>query len=219
MANNSDGVIHERSQTVASETPSTSLVTVGRVYKQPQATMALESAATQLFLAILTTSLMEEGEAAMEPVKAAAALYARLNSNTTATTVLRQSHEAAWSKLYASRIEVGGARGDPTATAIAAAVNSSMYYLLSAAREDWPFSTSPGGLANNAYLGHTFWDLATWQYPALAPLYPGLGASLLAYREQRLGAAKSFAQQTGHVGARFPWESAVSQGMQTIIAD
>jgi hypothetical protein len=27
-------------------------------------------------------------------------------------------------------------------------------------------------------LGHTFWDLATWQYPALAPLYPSLGAAL-----------------------------------------
>ena len=59
-------------------------------------------------------------------------------------------------------------------------------------------------------LGHTFWDLATWQFPALAPLYPSLGAALLLYREQRLGAAKTFARQTGHAGARFPWESGQS---------
>ena len=66
---------------------------------------------------------------------------------------------------------------------------------------------------HSRYLGHTFWDLATWQYPALAPLYPQLGASLLAYRERRLDAAKVFAQQTGHAGARFPWESAVRIGV------
>eukprot|EP01050_Picozoa_sp_SAG11_P034797 SAG11_NODE_12447_length_703_cov_0.773179_1_plen_234_part_11 len=53
-------------------------------------------------------------------------------------------------------------------------------------------------------------DLATWQYPALAPLYPRLGASLLLYRERRLGAAKTFARATGHAGARFPWESGQS---------
>lgn len=208
VTNSSDGVVHARSKTVAAETSTTSLVTVGRVYKQPPITMTLGPAG-EIFLAVLTTSLAEEGvAAAADPMAAAAALYAQHSASSRAS--LKQSHADAWSELHASRIELGGAAGDVTARAVAAAVNSSMYYLLSAAREDWPFSTSPGGLANNAYLGHTFWDLATWQYPALAPLYPRLGASLLAYREQRLDAAKAFAQQTGHAGARFPWESAVS---------
>ena len=153
VANTSDGVIHALSKTTAAETPSTSLVTVGRVYKQPPPTMALKPAATEVFLAVLTTSLAEEGgEVASDPLVAAARLYLRHRANGTATNSLKQSHEAAWSELYASRIELGGAADDPTATAVAAAVNSSMYYLLSAAREDWPFSTSPGGLANNAYL-------------------------------------------------------------------
>jgi len=71
---------------------------------------------------------------------------------------------------------------------------------LQAARTDWPFSTSPGGIANNAYEGHTFWDLETWQFPALVPFYPELGASLLAYRENRLDAALSRAQHNGYGG-------------------
>ena len=29
------------------------------------------------------------------------------------------------------------------------------------------YSLSPGGLASNAYNGHTFWDCETWMYPSL----------------------------------------------------
>lgn len=151
VANNTDGVVHAQSKTTATETPSTPLVTVGRVYKQPPATMTLTPTATEVFLAVLTTSLEEEGqEVAEDPLAAAAKLYTHHSANSSAPTQLMQSHEVAWSELYTSRIELGGANDDPTAIAVAAAVNSSMYYLLSAAREDWPFSTSPGGLANNA---------------------------------------------------------------------
>ena len=212
VSNSSAGVVQSKSQTVASETVGNSRVTIGRVYKQPPATLLMNVTRVphaHVYLAVLTTSLAEEGAAvAADPVAAAAALYGKYSEETGAS--LKQGHTEAWAALHSSRIELSGAAGDATATAVAAAVNSSMFYLLSATREDWPFSTSPGGLANNAYLGHTFWDLATWQYPALAPLYPDLGASLLTYREQRLEAAKTFAKQTGYAGARFPWESAVT---------
>jgi hypothetical protein len=118
---------------------------------------AASAASRQTFLAVLTTSLAEEGAtAAADPLAAAASLYAQ-HSSAGASLALRQSHEAAWASLHASRIELAGAVGDETARGVAAAVNSSMYYLLSAAREDWPFSTSPGGLANNAYLGKSVW--------------------------------------------------------------
>ena len=108
----------------------------------------------QQYLAVLTTSLAEEGaDAASDPLAAATALFA--SSGAVSPSSLRKQHEAAWAALHASRIELAGDAGDATARAVAAAVNSSMFYLLSAAREDWPFSTSPGGLANNAYEGHT----------------------------------------------------------------
>ena len=59
-------------------------------------------------------------------------------------------------ELHSSRIELEGPAGatmdgaDGVPTTIAAAVNASMFNLLQAARTDWPFSTSPGGIANNA---------------------------------------------------------------------
>ena len=37
---------------------------------------------------------------------------------------------------------------------LAQSVNASLYFLLSAIREDWPFGLSPGGLASSDYFGH-----------------------------------------------------------------
>jgi hypothetical protein len=164
-------VVSSLSTTIDTETANTSLVTVARVFHQPPSrlTLTLGAAAKshqlqqqpqpqhrqqQQYLAVLTTSLAEEGaDAASDPLAAATALFA--TSGAASTSSLRKQHEAAWAALHASRIELAGDAGDATARAVAAAVNSSMFYLLSAAREDWPFSTSPGGLANNAYAGHT----------------------------------------------------------------
>jgi trehalose/maltose hydrolase-like predicted phosphorylase len=72
---------------------------------------------------------------------------------------------------------------------------------MSSLRADWPWSTSPGGLASNAYNGHgachctegwfgpgeltvrtVFWDAETWMYPPVLLLQRDLAASMLAYR-------------------------------------
>jgi len=93
---------------------------------------------------------------------------------------------------------------------VAAAVNSSLYYILSSVREDWPYGTSPGGLASDSYDGRSFWDAETWMFPPVDLLHPGLGWALLRYRLDRLPAARARAVEYGYEGAMFPWTSELS---------
>ncbi|GMI29495.1 hypothetical protein TeGR_g5640 [Tetraparma gracilis] len=120
------------------------------------------------------------------------------------------SHTASHGDLLAGGIETS--RPD-----VAAAANSSFYSLLSSLRADHPFSLSPGGLSNNAYNGHTFWDCETWMFPPLAFADADLARSLLEYRVSRMDAAalkaRSYENET-YGGSMFPWESAAS-GVET----
>jgi len=119
---------------------------------------------------------------------------------------LLAEHEGAWAELWKSGLEVKGRRD------VAQAVNASIYYLLSSLREDTVHSLSPGGLASNAYNGHTFWDTETWMLPPLLLWHPRLAASLLQYRIDRVDAARHKAQSYGknYRGIMFPWESAAT---------
>jgi hypothetical protein len=67
---------------------------------------------------------------------------------------LRAAHEAEWAARWAG----GGVELAGNAT-LAAAVNASLYDIVSSLRGDWPWSTSPGGLATGGYSGHSFWDM------------------------------------------------------------
>ena len=107
-------------------------------------------------------------------------------------------------------------------------IYGSLYYILNSMRADYPFSTSPGGLATNDYYGHVFWDAETWMLPSLAAIYPSLVLkSMLKYRLNRLPNAQSFANTNLNLNekeseesekleeleefeyiAQFPWESA-----------
>mmetsp|Transcript_8830 Transcript_8830/g.16879 ORF Transcript_8830/g.16879 Transcript_8830/m.16879 type:complete len:749 (+) Transcript_8830:64-2310(+) len=120
--------------------------------------------------------------------------------------VLFEEHAAAWAELWRSGFEVAGRRD------VAQAVNASIYYLLSSLREDTVHSLSPGGLASNAYNGHTFWDTETWMFPPLLLWHPRMAASLLQYRIDRIDAARRKAQSYGknYRGLMFPWESAAT---------
>jgi hypothetical protein len=122
---------------------------------------------------------------------------------------LLTSHCAGWSALWESGIEVSG-RPD-----IAAAVNSSLFAILSSVRDDWAFGLAPGGLTNY-YNGHSFWDTETWMYPALLFLYPDIARSLLQYRFDRIEGARTKASSYSPpwAGAMYPWESAFS-GQET----
>jgi len=115
-------------------------------------------------------------------------------------------HVAAWGVLWSAGIEVEG-----NAT-IAAAVNASLYYILSSVDAAAPWSTSPGGLAKNSYSGHVFWDCETWMLPALVPFFPKVVSALEQYRssDSRLAAAKDRAAAEGLPGAKMPWESGLT---------
>lgn len=114
-----------------------------------------------------------------------------------------ERHAAAWGALWTAGIEIEGN------STVAAAVNASLYYILSSVDATILWSTSPGGLAKNSYSGHVFWDCETWMLPALVPFYPDIVFSLEQYRAEatRLAAAQARATAEGLPGAKLPWES------------
>jgi trehalose/maltose hydrolase-like predicted phosphorylase len=116
---------------------------------------------------------------------------------------LRTENGTAWSRLWRGRIDV---QGKP---ALATEVNASEFYLWASAHNGVNWSVSPAGLSSNGYDGHIFWDAETWMHPALLAQHSGLAAAMDAYRFHRLRAAIRHARQTGHAGARYPWESAL----------
>ena len=151
------------------ESNQTELVTVAQHFDRVPQLVSISSTAenqrVRSFIAAIRTSLPPD-EGALNPKNpeaAAARDYAAASNQPVGA--LRQSHASAWEDLRRSRLEVG-VDGQPNATtqAVSAAINSSYYYLLSSIRADWPgsFGTSPGGLANSAYEGHTFWDSEEW---------------------------------------------------------
>eukprot|EP00039_Didymoeca_costata_P005392 m.81275 g.81275 ORF g.81275 m.81275 type:complete len:815 (-) comp12801_c0_seq8:34-2478(-) len=158
------------------------------------------------YYAVFKTSLPQEGADMRDPLQAVEKEYSLYRGMKDGA--LLQSHIQAWAQQWEGRISFGTSTDN--GRAVASAVNSSFYYLLSAARSDWPYSTSPGGLANNAYQGHTFWDLETWQFPPYAVFHPELAPSLLQYRTDRLPAALDRARTNGYAGGQFPWESGFS---------
>ena len=88
---------------------------------------------------------------------AAAAVATWVNYTQQSPAALRQSHEAAWGGLWASGgVELAGN------DSLAAAVNASLYDIVSSLRGDWPWSTSPGGLATGG-------ELKAWHAQPTAP--------------------------------------------------
>ena len=100
------------------------------------------------FIAAIHTSLEPGLSAPGAAATAAAATLAQHGKSTSAS--LRQSHEAEWAAEWAGGIEVSGN------LTIASTINASLYYILSATRPDWPYGLSPGGIARDAYEGHSF---------------------------------------------------------------
>ena len=142
------------SRTIDPETPTSPLITIGQAFNPvPDAvTQHPGAAATSRFLAVLRTSISAEGAAdAAQPLAAAQrdlAMYTKMNASE-----LYNAHSNAWLNLHASKIELAG-DGD-VATAVATAVNSSAYYLLSAARENWPVTETRKPLPTTTLLKDT----------------------------------------------------------------
>jgi trehalose/maltose hydrolase-like predicted phosphorylase len=117
---------------------------------------------------------------------------------------LMTANNAAWAALWSGRVDV---LGDPT---LASDVNASEFYLWSSTRDGVDWSISPAGLSSNGYNGHIFWDAETWMYPSLLAQHPDLAAAMNTYRDRRLDTAEEHAASTGYLGARYPWESALT---------
>jgi alpha,alpha-trehalase len=62
------------------------------------------------------------------------------------------------------------------------------------------------GLHGEAYHGHVFWD-ELFILPPLMLCEPEAAHTLLAYRHERLDAARAAARAAGYRGAMFPWQS------------
>ncbi len=157
---------------------------------------------SRLFLAAYRTSLEPDVGVGGAAAKAAAADLARYGAMT--STALLAAHQTAWNALWEGGLELKGN------TTFAASVNSSLFYLLSSVRADWPYGMSPGGLARDDYQGHTFWDQETWMFPNLVALAPALAAACLEYRQARLPAARARAQHHNLSGGMQPWESGLT---------
>jgi len=117
---------------------------------------------------------------------------------------LRRQHVAAMLRLWRAGIEV---EGNPE---LAKKVNSSWWNLLLSYREGQNMSSSPGGLANDCYKGHSFWDVEQFMWPNLLLFHPTLAEASLQYRYDRLDAARANAAAWRVAGLKFPWESAVT---------
>jgi protein-glucosylgalactosylhydroxylysine glucosidase len=122
---------------------------------------------------------------------------------------LLKKHKEAWDELWKSNITVEG-NMDVTRD-----IRFALYHLYSFARKGTALSLSPMGLSGLGYNGHVFWDTELWMYPPLLMLQPEIAESLLAYRFNRLEAAKQNAFSHGYKGAMFPWESSAEGSEDT----
>ena len=156
LVNQSQSVTVTRSTVTETELPDDTSAVVAVAYSPVPATILLQPAiSVQHYIAVVRVSLEDESgspaskpEQRIEPVSAARNDFESLSRR--APGELRITHEAAWQRVWSGRIEVSGNR---TARAVARAINSSLFYIYSSMRADWPLGASPGGLANNACKG------------------------------------------------------------------
>jgi len=155
--------------------------------------------ATATFFTVVRTSL----ETPSNDLEAATIADYGAALQSAAAGTLHKEHALEWEKtIWASGFETD--RGD-----LAAAVNSSLYAIMSSVRNDREYGLSPGGLTAG-YNGHSFWDCETWMFPGVALTHPDTAQTLLDYRLARLSGAREKASSYSppFSGAMFPWESA-----------
>lgn len=118
---------------------------VGLAYTPLPDNITLNQPITMRFMLAAHSSVELPGWTPDQLVAAAVANYSVIAQQN--TSALRASHEAAWAELWDAGLEVGGDR------TVAAAFNSTLYYILSAVRANQPYGLSPGGLCSNSYDG------------------------------------------------------------------
>lgn len=182
--------------TQVSETPQTPSVVVAVVSTPPLPPVTVPPASS---ISIRQISVVLSSLNSSDPANDAIAAF----KDTSAVDDLFTPHAQAWELRWnTGRIEISDD------FELAQAVNASLYALLASASDLLPYGLSPGGLGNNAYSGHTFWDQDTWMYPTLLLLHPTTARMCLQYRSDRISGASIKAISNGYQGLMFPWESA-----------
>jgi trehalose/maltose hydrolase-like predicted phosphorylase len=115
-------------------------------------------------------------------------------------------HVLAWTHLWARfPIELRGSEDDR----VLPMLRLHIFHLLQTVSPnsmDRDVGVPARGLHGEAYRGHIFWD-DLFVFPVLNLRIPELSRSLKAYRYRRLPAARRTANEAGHVGAMYPWQS------------
>jgi trehalose/maltose hydrolase-like predicted phosphorylase len=115
---------------------------------------------------------------------------------------LIEAHGAHWDAVW-ERADVR-IDGGPAATQ---ALRFNAYHLTIAADRDPRVSVGARALTGRAYEGHVFWDVEIFKLPFYLHTFPEIARSLLAYRHHTLDGARRRAQESGHHGACYAWES------------
>jgi trehalose/maltose hydrolase-like predicted phosphorylase len=123
---------------------------------------------------------------------------------------LRAENRAAWSELWRSRIVVDG---DPASQR---ALDAAFFYLHSSVHKDLLTGVPPFGMSQWAdYAGHVFWDMDSWDLPAVVTADPEAARAMVLYRARGLPAAERKASTFGMDGAMYPWEAGLDGSEQT----
>jgi len=166
--------------------------------------VVLEVAAGRSYEVLKTIGVAVSADEAATTSPHDRAIDAAANEATLGYDTAKRASDAAWAPLWSADIRIDGDAG------LQEAARASLFALFASARDDLARAPSPGGLSNDGYMGHVFWDSETWMFPVYLATAPGIANRLLQYRIDRLPAALAFASRTGMRGARFPWESALS---------
>ncbi|HEY1500598.1 MAG TPA: hypothetical protein VGF88_13535 [Acidobacteriaceae bacterium] len=123
---------------------------------------------------------------------------------------LRAQNRAAWKKLWRGRVIV---QGDEAAQR---ALDAAFFYLHSSAHQDLLTGVAPFGMSQWAdYSGHAFWDMDSWDLPAVVATNPEAARAMVLYRARGLPAAERKAASFGMRGAMYPWEAGLDGSDQT----
>ena len=118
---------------------------------------------------------------------------------------LLAEHRDAWAQRWESCDVV--LAGDPE---LQLALRLAMFHLISLIEPTGEAAVGARGMTGHVYGGHVFWDADVFVLPFAAATYPAAARAMLRYRARRLRAARAYATDHGHAGARFPWESAAT---------
>jgi trehalose/maltose hydrolase-like predicted phosphorylase len=123
---------------------------------------------------------------------------------------LRSQNRAAWKELWKGRIVVDG---DDAAQR---ALDASFFYLHSSVHRNLLTGVPPFGMSQwSDYSGHVFWDMDSWDLPAVLPTDPKAARAMVLFRARGLEAAKRKAAGFGMQGSMYPWEAGLDGSEQT----